>query len=89
VAISSACGFPIAVAGTATYIALGWDNVALPAWSLGYIYLPALAGIMLTSVPFAPLGAALAHRMPTRMLRILLALVIGLAGGRLLWQALA
>jgi uncharacterized membrane protein YfcA len=89
VAISSACGFPIAVAGTATYIALGWHNVTLHAWSLGYIYLPALAGIMLTSVPFAPLGAALAHRMPTRMLRILLALVIGLAGGRLLWQALA
>ncbi|MEY2680472.1 MAG: hypothetical protein RL661_703, partial [Pseudomonadota bacterium] len=46
-------------------------------------------GIMLTSVPFAPLGAALAHRMPTQNLRILLAMVIGLTGGRLLWQALA
>jgi uncharacterized membrane protein YfcA len=89
VAISSACGFPIAVAGTATYISLGWNHADLPAWSLGYIYLPALTGIMLTSVPFAPLGAALTHRLPTQSLRILLAMLIGLAGGRLLWQALA
>jgi len=89
VAISSACGFPIAVAGTVSYITLGWNHLTLPAGSLGYIYLPALTGIMLTSVPFAPLGAALAHRLPTHTLRALLAMVIGLAGGRLLWQALA
>lgn len=88
VAISSACGFPIAVAGTATYIALGWHNATLPAWSCGYIYLPALAGITLTSVPLAPFGAYLAHRWPTGRLRILLALIIALAGGKLLWQAL-
>ncbi len=88
VAISSACGFPIAVAGTATYIALGWHNATLPAWSFGYIYLPALAGIILTSVPLAPFGAHLAHRWPTARLRLFLALVIALAGGKLLWQAL-
>ncbi len=87
VAISSACGFPIAVAGTATYIALGWNNT-LPGGSLGYVYLPALAGIMLTSVPFAPLGAHLAHRLSTQRLRILLAMVVGLSGGKLLWQAI-
>ena len=88
VAISSACGFPIAVAGTATYIGLGWHNAALPAWSCGYLYLPALAGITLTSVSLAPFGAYLAHRWPTGRLRICLALIIALAGGKLLWQAL-
>ncbi len=87
VAISSACGFPIAVAGTATYVWLGWQQPALPAWSLGYVYLPALAGIMGASIPCAPLGARLAHRWPTRWLRLLLAFVVALAGGKLFWQA--
>jgi uncharacterized membrane protein YfcA len=87
VAISSACGFPIAVAGTSTYIALGWQKMGLPPWSLGYVYLPAFAGIILTSIPFAPLGAHLAHRWPTLRLRRIFALVVVIVGGKLLWQA--
>jgi len=89
VAISSACGFPIALAGTVTYVVLGGSRTGLPPWSLGYVYLPALAGIMLTSVPFAPLGAHLAHRWPVRRLRRVLAFIIALGGAKLLWQALS
>jgi hypothetical protein len=88
VAISSACGFPIALAGAVSYILLGWTKTTLPPWSLGYVYLPALLGILLTSVPFAPLGARLAHRWPTVRLRTLLALVLIAVGGKMLWQAL-
>jgi uncharacterized membrane protein YfcA len=88
VGISSACGFPIAVAGTAAYVALSWRLADLPPWSLGYVYLPALAGILLTSVAFAPVGAHFAHRWPTRRLRLALAGMVGLAGAKLLWQAL-
>lgn len=87
VAISAACGFPIAVAGTATYIFLGWRAANLPAWSVGYVYLPAFAGIILTSVPFAPLGAHLAHHWPTARLRRIFAAVLAGVGGKLLWQA--
>jgi uncharacterized membrane protein YfcA len=87
VAISSACGFPIAVAGTATYVFLGWQKASLPAWSFGYVYLPAFAGIILTSIPFAPLGAHLAHRLPTVKLRRIFALVVMAVGCKLLWQA--
>jgi uncharacterized membrane protein YfcA len=89
VAVSVASGFPIAVAGTLTYLVLGWRNPALPAGSLGYVYLPAFAGIILTSVPFAPLGARLAHRLPTARLRRLFAWVVLMVGGKLLWQAAA
>lgn len=88
VGISSACGIPIALAGTATYVTLGWRLADQPPWSLGYVYLPALAGILLTSVAFAPVGAHLAHRWPTRRLRLALAGMVGLAGAKLLWQAL-
>lgn len=62
-------GFPIAVSGSIGFALSGLGQADLPAWSLGYVYLPALAGISITSVLLAPLGAALAHRMPTRRLK--------------------
>jgi uncharacterized membrane protein YfcA len=88
VAISSACGFPIALAGTAAYIALGQGRAGLPAGSLGYVYLPAFAGIIPTSIAFAPVGAHLAHGLPSPRLRRLFALVVLALGCKLFWQAL-
>lgn len=87
VAISGALGFPIALAGAASYIALGWEQPGLLPLSLGYIYLPAFGGIVLTSALFAPLGARLAHRLPAARLRKVFALVVLAIGGKLLWQA--
>jgi uncharacterized membrane protein YfcA len=69
VGTSAACGLPIAIGGAISYLLLGWDNVALPSWSAGFIYGPALAGIAVTSMLFAPLGAALAHRLSTVVLK--------------------
>ena len=88
VAISSACGFPIAVAGSASYIVLGWQSPLLPSGSLGYIYLPAFAGIVATSTAFAPLGAKLAHWLPTHHLKKLFALAILAIGSRMLWLSM-
>ena len=48
----------------------------LPAGSLGFIYLPALALIVLPSVVMAPIGARLTHRMPVKYLRILFAVML-------------
>jgi hypothetical protein len=69
VGTSAACGLPIAVGGTLSYVILGWGNVQLPTGSAGFVYGPALLGIALTSMLFAPLGAALAHRLPTPVLK--------------------
>jgi uncharacterized membrane protein YfcA len=63
VATSAACGFPIALTGALANIWSGWGNPELPAWSSGFVYWPAVAGMVLTSVPFARLGAHLAHRL--------------------------
>jgi uncharacterized membrane protein YfcA len=73
---AAANGFPIAVAGSVGYVAHGMHASGLPEGSLGFVYLPALALIVLVSVPTAPLGASLAHRMPQRPLRIVFALVL-------------
>lgn len=76
VATSAACGVPIAVAGAASFMVVGWHEAALPAWSLGFVYLPAMVGIALTSMFFARLGARLAHRLSPKVLRRLFALLL-------------
>ncbi|MCQ8105816.1 sulfite exporter TauE/SafE family protein [Methylomonas sp. SURF-2] len=76
VATSSACAIPIALAGAASYAILGWRDDHLPNGSLGYLYLPAFAGIVLTSVFTAPIGARLAHRLPAQRLKRYFAIVL-------------
>lgn len=75
IATSSAIGLPIAIAGAAGYMLGGW-GANLPEYSLGFIYLPALAGIVLGSVLTAPLGARTAHRLPVRPLKRIFALLL-------------
>jgi hypothetical protein len=55
---------PIAVAGSIGYIVQGLRAEGLPAGSFGYIYLPALGFIVVTSMLVAPLGARLMHWAP-------------------------
>jgi uncharacterized membrane protein YfcA len=76
VAISSACGFPIAISGTVFYAFLGWDKNFLSEWSLGYIYLPVLCGIVTCSILTAPLGAKLANKLPAKKLKRYFSVVI-------------
>jgi uncharacterized membrane protein YfcA len=77
---SAAIGFPIAVAGTVGYMIAGHDASELPAGSLGFIHLPALAATVLASMLVAPLGAKLTHRLPVPTLKkIFAALLLALA----------
>jgi len=66
---SAAISLVVAVAGTAGFALAGLGVPALPPWSVGYVYLPALLGISLTSVFVAPWGARLAHRLPVPALK--------------------
>ena len=84
VATSAACGLPIALAGALSFMLIGWERPALPAWSLGFVYLPALLGIALTSMYFARLGARLAHRLSPRLLKRLFALLLFCVGSSFL-----
>ncbi len=60
VATAAACGYPIAIAGTLGFVLLGEGASSAP--SLGYVHLPALAGVAVFSVLGAPLGVAAVHR---------------------------
>ena len=69
IGIATACGVMVALFGSLGYIISGFDNSLLPPWSLGYVYLPALLGIVLTSSLFAPIGVKSASKLPVQTLK--------------------
>ncbi|UJX39850.1 sulfite exporter TauE/SafE family protein [Desulfovibrio sp. JY] len=86
VGTASAIGFPIAVAGVIGYIANGLGKADLPGMSIGYIYLPALIGIVATSMLTAKYGAKLAHALPVGTLKRVFALFLLAMATRMLWS---
>lgn len=88
VATSAALGFPIALAGTLSNIYFGMTAPNLPTGSLGFIYLPALLVVSLTSVTTAPLGARTAHRLPVKSLRRIFGGVLYALAAYMLYKAL-
>lgn len=87
VATASACGLPIALAGTVGFVVAGWGDPGLPGGSTGFVYWPAVAAIAAVTMLFAPLGAKLAHTLPEQLLRRLFAGVLVLLGLRMLFGA--
>jgi uncharacterized membrane protein YfcA len=80
VATSAALGFPIALANVMGYVISGQSVQNLPAYSFGYIWLPALGVIAMCSVLTAPLGAQAAHKLPVKQLKRAFATILyGLA----------
>jgi uncharacterized membrane protein YfcA len=88
VATSAALGFPIALAGTLANMVYGWGQPGLPEFSVGFVYLPALAVISSASVAMAPLGARTAHRMPVQKLKRYFAIVLYALAAYMLYRAL-
>ena len=77
---AAAIGVPLAIAGTVGFVVTGLFDKGLPPWAVGYVYLPAFAGIAITSFAIAPLGAKLAHRLPVVVLRrVFVVFLVGLA----------
>ena len=66
-------------------IGTGWQNPDLPELSVGFIYLPAFVGIVLTSVLFARVGANLAHRLDAVLLKKIFAIFMIVVGIRFLF----
>ncbi|KOO09785.1 hypothetical protein AKJ18_37595, partial [Vibrio xuii] len=62
---SSVCGCFIAMSGMLGFILNGYKVDALPDYSIGYVYLPALIAITSTSMLTTRFGAKLATTMPT------------------------
>jgi uncharacterized membrane protein YfcA len=88
VATSAALGFPIALANVAGYIVSGQNVQNLPAYSFGYLWLPALVVIALCSVLMAPIGASTAHKLPVKQLKRVFACVLYVLAAYMLYKGL-
>lgn len=83
VATAAACGYPIAVAGSAMFLGLSRSATQ----NLGYVHLPAAAGIAIAGVIAAPIGAWLVHKSPPHGVRRAFGIFLLLVGARLLLPA--
>ncbi len=69
IAISATLGLPIALFGATGFALSGLHRAGLPPATLGYIYLPALAGLTTVAMVVVPVGVHLAHNLPVARLR--------------------
>lgn len=81
---SAAIGFPIALAGTIGYMISGYGADNLPSGAVGFIYLPALAATVVTSMLVAPFGARVAHSLPVATIKKVFAGVLILLSAKML-----
>ncbi len=84
VGTASACGFVLAIAGMVGYVISGWGAANLPAYSIGFVYLPAWLAVSLLSIAFTRVGAGLAHRLPVATLKRVFSIGLLVAGVRIL-----
>lgn len=84
VANASACGWPIALAGTLVFVSSQPTGPG-PDYSVGYLWLPGMLVIGIGGLAAAPLGVALAHRLPATSLRRVFGGVLILVAIRMAW----
>lgn len=82
---SAALGLPIAIAGTIGFIVTGLGKDHLPPFSVGYVYLPALIGIVIGTLVTVPWGAKMAHTLPVSRLKKIFAVILFILATRMLW----
>ncbi|QWD61979.1 sulfite exporter TauE/SafE family protein [Polynucleobacter sp. MWH-UH25E] len=68
-ATSSGLGLPVSMAATLGYMYGSWGNPNLPSGSLGFVYLPAVACIVIVSIFTAPFGAKMARKLNVAQLK--------------------
>lgn len=82
---ASACGIVIALFGSLGYITSGSSQLSLNNGFVGFVYLPALFGIVCTSWFTAPLGAKATHHLPvTTIKKVFAGLLVVMATNMLL-----
>ncbi len=85
---ASGMGAIIAIPATIGFMIIGLGEPDLPWGSVGYVSLPAAAAIIVTSVIFAPVGVAAAHRLPPQILRRVFGLYLVTVGVTMILKSL-
>lgn len=86
IATSAAVGLPIALAGTIGYLVNGWHIQGLPAYTIGFVYWPAVVLIAFSSFFTTKIGAHLAHSLPIATLKKAFAILVVVLSVKMLWS---
>ena len=83
-AVAASMAIVVGLAAGTGYAIGGLNEEGLPAWSFGYVYLPAALGLVIGALAGSPLGIRLSHRLSdttqfTLFLGYLVAVLIGMA----------
>ena len=73
---AAACGIVIALFGSVGYVSAGWQLTSFSDGFAGFVYLPALVGIVVTSSLIAPIGAKATHYLPVATIKKVFALLL-------------
>ena len=84
-ASSSTLGLPISIFGAAGFVSAGWHVNNLPDYSLGFVWLPAMALIAITTFLCAPLGVAVAHKISAQQLKQVFGILLLLVSARMIY----
>ncbi|WP_305910241.1 TSUP family transporter [Methylomarinum sp. Ch1-1] len=76
------------MAGTLGYVVNGWSVTSAEHDSFGFVYLPAVLLISMTSSVTAPYGARLAHKLPVASLKKMFAVLLIILSLKMLFSVL-
>ena len=83
---SAASGIVIAIFGTIGYVSSGLGTTNLADGFIGFVYLPALFGIVVTSAVFAQLGAKATQFLPVGIIKKIFAILLVIVAIRMLFS---
>ncbi len=83
---AAASGIAIAIFGTLGYVSAGWQHYPLSQGFIGYIYLPALLGIVAASVFTAPLGARMTQHLPIQTIKRVFGVFLLLVSAKMIFS---
>lgn len=84
---TAACSVPLALFGTIGFMVTGGSKVMALPWSSGYVYWPAVGGVLATSIFLVRVGAKFTHRVPSRWIQRTLVVLLTVIGLRMiLWS---
>ncbi len=87
IATSSVCTFPVAFTGVVMLMLFAPSGLALPEGSVGYVYFPALLGLLLPCIALVPVGVYLAVRLEITLIRRIFAALLLIIGSDMIYRA--
>lgn len=77
---AAACGLPLAIMATIGYVVFGWNEPEFADYQIGYVNWLAVGVLGISSMISAPFGAYLAHKLATKIIKIIFALLLIIIG---------